>query len=52
LFFFTAALMFALISLLGVYLGAVLRQVRHRPYCLTQELIGFTEPPPAKKFIN
>lgn len=45
LFCFTAALLFVLISLLGVYLGAVLRQVRHRPYCLTQELIGFTDTP-------
>lgn len=43
LFCFTAALLFSFVSLLGIYLGAVLRQVRHRPYCLTQELIGFTD---------
>jgi dolichol-phosphate mannosyltransferase len=35
------ALLFAFLSLIGVYLGAVLRQVRHRPHCLARELIGF-----------
>ncbi len=41
LFCATFALLFMFLSLMGVYLGAVLRQTRHRPYYFAKELIGF-----------
>ncbi len=49
LFCATVSLLFIFLSLLGVYLGAVLRQVRHRPYYLAQELIGFDAKSPEQK---